>query len=326
MTGHLTEDDVAGYLDHRLDSRRQREVEAHLAGCDDCLAQVADVAAALAEPASLPQGLVPAREARWELRPAIRWRPVFGVAAVLLVVLSVAVVLRVERRLPLAPAAEERATDQILAEGRELPGEPAAPAPPREQTKAAPASVPARRGHADDSSRLGLAPEAKGDAVAAGAPSVSLETESEASRPRATEAPVAQGVLPAPGAKAERGVPFADHARKAMAKVEASGRSREEGEPFDPRLRLEGELAPAELVDPSPLRGLLAEDWGADLVIRFAVDAAGRIGPDWTCQPELSPSRRERLRVALARVRFTPAGRERRRGVLRLAQGEPAPR
>lgn len=326
MTGHLTEDDVAGYLDHRLDSRRQREVEAHLAGCDDCLSQVADVAEALADPASLPHGAIPVRETPRVFHPVLRWRPVFGVAAALLVVVSVAVVLRVERRLPLAPAAEERVADQILVEGRELPGEPAAPAPLRGQTKAAPMTAPARRGHPDDSPRLALAPETKGDAVAAGVPSVSLETENEVSRPREAEALVVQSEPPAPVVLEGKGTPFGDQARKAMAKAEAPGRSREEGEAFDPRLRLEGELVPAELVDPSPLRELLAEDWGQDLVVRFTVDAAGRIGPDWTCQPELSPSRRERLRGALARVRFIPAGRDRRRGVLRLVRGEPSPR
>jgi hypothetical protein len=114
MNGHLSETDLAAYLDDRLSRRRRQEVEAHLAGCDECLGQVADAAEALANPEPLPlnMGQLPAVAAGPRQRPT-RWRPVFGVAAALLVVLSVALVLRVEHRLPLASEAEKIVSDHL---------------------------------------------------------------------------------------------------------------------------------------------------------------------------------------------------------------------
>jgi len=137
---------------------------------------------------------------------------------------------------------------------------------------------------------------------------------------------MARNEPPAPVVKGEKGAPFPDRERKLLAKAEIAGGSREEGGKLGLRWQLEGELTPADLVDPSSLRELLAGDWGQDLVVRFVVDAAGRIEPEWTCQPELPPPQSERLRLALARVRFIPAGRDPRRGVLRLARPEPPPR
>jgi anti-sigma factor RsiW len=62
-------DRLSAYIDGELATRERDELEAHLAGCGDCRAIVADLRAVVAQAASLP-----AREPAADLWPAIRDR------------------------------------------------------------------------------------------------------------------------------------------------------------------------------------------------------------------------------------------------------------
>jgi hypothetical protein len=76
--GHLTDREVAGFLDADLAGPERERVEAHLDACDECrseLLQVARLAQEVSTPGD-PRAGVPANSAR---RPASRWRWPVGI-------------------------------------------------------------------------------------------------------------------------------------------------------------------------------------------------------------------------------------------------------
>ncbi len=111
---HLTSEDVAAYVDQAVSAGERERIEAHLAGCDGCTAEVA-AACKDVDPSVAP--------ARWMRRPALLVAA--GIAAVALVGSLILGSFRTgERLLRDAPAVEETGQSlvQVLipAEGRAL--------------------------------------------------------------------------------------------------------------------------------------------------------------------------------------------------------------
>jgi anti-sigma factor RsiW len=85
---HLTDSEMAGYLDHDLSDEERRRVVQHLDTCDVCRAEVVATSRLLAEdmnPAEAPAPLVPAARRRWRARGAVGLATAAALAAILLV-------------------------------------------------------------------------------------------------------------------------------------------------------------------------------------------------------------------------------------------------
>lgn len=66
---HLTESELAGYLDHDLSATERQSVEEHLVECDSCRAELVAAARLLDQelPAGAPPAVRPQRGGRWSL-------------------------------------------------------------------------------------------------------------------------------------------------------------------------------------------------------------------------------------------------------------------
>ncbi len=335
MTGHLGENDAAAYLDHRCSARRKHEIETHLAACEECLALIADVAAALESPLPLGRGFAPERTI--PSRPSFRWRPAVSLAAALLVaVVSLVVVWRGNRSVPWPSESDKGGADRVLGEDIAVAKAKAAvpapsrqvapksegtpitrsgePAPPREHELGDAAAEP-------EQDRVELAPEslAKSEKKAAAAtPGVPGKEQPDVIAP--LEIPAAAPRL-ARSTEPLREENRAARERKGLdqGSAVAGGVSPGPQVVLDPRLRLEGEVSPADLLERGALEDLLG--WDQEVTVRFVVDGSGRIGAELEFQPELPPVRAQALRAVLDRLRFTPSSRIRRRGVLVLLPG-----
>lgn len=137
MSEHLKEEVIIPYLDGRLSAAERAQVEAHLAGCAACRAQVDELRAllgVLAEWAAAEPS--PAFDARLRTRlaeesaPALPWlslRPAYGVLLAVAVLIAVATSLwEPASRQPVPPAP----TPQVA---RETPAQPEAPPAPQVQ-------------------------------------------------------------------------------------------------------------------------------------------------------------------------------------------------
>jgi|SRR5690348_603429 len=78
-TSHLTSDELAGYLDRRLDAPSLARLEAHMAECAECRAEVVDVSALLESARGVA---APARTVRVTRRTALTWLAAAGVVAI----------------------------------------------------------------------------------------------------------------------------------------------------------------------------------------------------------------------------------------------------
>lgn len=106
---HLTESELAGYLDRDLSERERRRIEEHLDACDDCREEAVGAARLLNKDweASLP--------ATTEQRPHRRWHIPAGIAGLVAAAALAALILIPPNGLEPGPVSTER--DGITMEG-----------------------------------------------------------------------------------------------------------------------------------------------------------------------------------------------------------------
>lgn len=80
MTRHLSASELAGFLDGDLADRERAHVEAHLEACDECRAELIDVARLVSEAGAADAAPPAAARPSPARRPASRWRLPAGLA------------------------------------------------------------------------------------------------------------------------------------------------------------------------------------------------------------------------------------------------------
>ncbi|MBI2930849.1 MAG: zf-HC2 domain-containing protein [Planctomycetes bacterium] len=148
MTCDLQKDKLSGYFDGELDERERAEVERHIAGCSDCLRELGELKAAVAQLRGLPRVAAPPsvrvavdREVAPERRRRPRWFHLsIAAAAALMLTVSLFSILGHEQRVsqePGATLAHRNAAESPRARLRRqedsrfdaAPGPPAPPEP-----------------------------------------------------------------------------------------------------------------------------------------------------------------------------------------------------
>jgi hypothetical protein len=117
MNDHIAGEEMAAYVDGKLEGAKKLKLESHLSHCADCLDELADIVDIQGRRAKIPNGFLRQvlGEKRVAPKPLVSMRLVFGIAAVFLVVVVIGYFFLSNNRLWRNTAAQKERSDRVAA-------------------------------------------------------------------------------------------------------------------------------------------------------------------------------------------------------------------
>jgi hypothetical protein len=323
MNDHLSEEQLAAYIDGTIDRKTRSAVERHLSHCGPCLDDLVDLWEIMRERAPVPDVLLknalirfPAgKEEEKQLRFPLANRWALRAAAFFAVALLLGYFLIVERPsvIPLRRATEISDRETVKTD-IPLP----APTDKKEVLKSPPAPAKIERKSATGKIEP-PAEQAKATAPLLEKDALQVSREEESKKKEAL--PVSQQVR----LEAQKGQPSkgpAPQTRFRAQQDQAVGTASQVQEVLPPPVAIDGDVAIGDLQNKEILSGFL--HFPEPLTARISIDPQGKVS-EVTIETRVAPEQKAPLRELIGKMLFSPSDKKLRRA--RLTSGlEPRPK